>query len=95
MAEIDKGLPNVRREINIPSVEEQTEVIGDLGRRRAGVQNIDAQGDTQIIKASLPLAESFGYANDLRSLSQGRAGYSMEFDSYVEAPESVVESQAV
>mgnify|MGYP001166430628 CR=1 FL=1 len=71
------------------------EVIGDLGRRRAGVQNIDAQGDTQIIKASLPLAESFGYANDLRSLSQGRAGYSMEFDSYVEAPESVVESQAV
>ena len=41
------------------------EVIGDLGRRRAGVESIDAQGDTQIVKASLPLAESFGYANDL------------------------------
>ena len=51
------------------------EVIGDLGRRRAGVESIDAQGDTQIVKASLPLAESFGYANDLRSITQGRAGY--------------------
>ena len=70
------------------------EVIGDLGRRRAGVESIDAQGDTQIVKASLPLAESFGYANDLRSITQGRAGYSMEFVKYLEAPESVVESQA-
>ena len=42
------------------------EVIGDLGRRRAGVESIDAQGDTQIVKASLPLGESIGYANDLR-----------------------------
>ena len=42
----------------------------------------------------LPLAESFGYANDLRSITQGRAGYSMEFDRYLEAPESVVEAQA-
>ena len=67
------------------------EVIGDLGRRRAGVESIDAQGDTQIVKASLPLAESFGYANDLRSITQGRAGYSMEFEKYLEAPESVVE----
>ena len=70
------------------------EVIGDLERRRAGVESIDAQGDTQIVKASLPLAESFGYANDLRSITQGRAGYSMEFEKYLEAPESVVESQA-
>ena len=70
------------------------EVIGDLGRRRAGVESIDAQGDTQILKASLPLAESFGYANDLRSITQGRAGYSMEFEKYSEAPESVVEAQA-
>ncbi|MCH2312622.1 MAG: elongation factor G [SAR202 cluster bacterium] len=70
------------------------EVIGDLGRRRAGVESIDAQGDTQIDKASLPLAESFGYANDLRSITQGRAGYSMEFEKYSEAPESVVEAQA-
>ena len=72
-----------------------TPKLPNLSLAPPGVQNIDAQGDTQIIKASLPLAESFGYANDLRSLSQGRAGYSMEFDSYMEAPESVVESQAV
>ena len=71
------------------------EVIGDLGRRRAAVESIDAQNDTQIVKASLPLAESFGYANDLRSITQGRAGYSMEFDRYLEAPESVVEAQSV
>jgi elongation factor G len=70
------------------------EVIGDLGRRRGGVGSIDAQGDTQIINATLPLAESFGYANDLRSITQGRAGYSMEFDKYLEAPESVVEAQS-
>jgi len=69
------------------------DVVGDLGRRRAAIDTIDAQGDTQIVKASLPLAESFGYANDLRSISQGRAGYSMEFDKYLEAPESVVASQ--
>ena len=69
------------------------DVVGDLGRRRAAIETIDAQGDTQIVKASLPLAESFGYANDLRSISQGRAGYSMEFDKYLEAPESVVASQ--
>jgi elongation factor G len=71
------------------------EVIGDLGRRRASVESIDAQNDTQIVKASLPLAESFGYANDLRSITQGRAGYSMEFNRYLEAPESVVEAQSV
>ena len=70
------------------------EVIGDLGRRRASVESIDAQNDTQIVKASLPLAESFGYANDLRSITQGRAGYSMEFSKYLEAPESVVEAQS-
>ena len=70
------------------------EVIGDLGRRRASVESIDAQNDTQIVKASLPLAESFGYANDLRSITQGRAGYSMEFNRYLEAPESVVEAQS-
>jgi len=69
------------------------EVIGDLGRRRASVNNIDATGDTQIIKATMPLSESFGYADDLRSLSQGRAGYSMQFGEYLEAPDYVVESQ--
>ena len=59
------------------------------------MSGVDAQGDTQVVKATLPLAESFGYADDLRSLTQGRAGYSMEFGEYLEAPDSVVESQSV
>ena len=70
------------------------DVVGDLGRRRASIETIDSQeGSTQVVKGSLPLAESFGYANDLRSITQGRAAYSMEFDKYLEAPESVVASQ--
>ncbi|MCH2309608.1 MAG: elongation factor G [SAR202 cluster bacterium] len=71
------------------------DIIGDLGRRRAIMSGGEAQGDTQVVKATLPLAESFGYADDLRSLTQGRAGYSMEFGEYLEAPDSVVESQSV
>ncbi|MDA1188282.1 MAG: elongation factor G [Chloroflexi bacterium] len=65
------------------------EVIGDLGRRRAQVKNIEPQGDVQVVYAKLPLGESFGYANAIRSLSQGRASYSMEFDQFEEAPASV------
>lgn len=65
------------------------DMIGDLGRRRAQVRNIEPQEGIQIVKARLPLAESFGYANTIRSLSQGRANYSMEFDQFKEAPESI------
>ncbi len=66
------------------------EVLGDLGRRRANIKNIEGQGDIQVVRANLPLSESFGYANALRSLSQGRASHTLEFESYEEAPESVV-----
>ena len=69
------------------------EVVGDLGRRRAQVKNIDAIDDTQLIFASIPLAETFGYANTLRSLTQGRASFSLEFSAFEEAPKSVVEMQ--
>lgn len=68
------------------------EVLGDLGRRRANIRNIEGEGDTQVVKAALPLGESFGYANALRSLTQGRASYAMEFDNYQEAPKSLVSS---
>ena len=61
------------------------EILGDLGRRRANIKNIEGQGDIQVVRATLPLFESFGYANALRSLSQGRASYTMEFESYEEA----------
>ena len=66
------------------------EVLGDLGGRRANIRNIEGQGSTQVVRAQIPLGESFGYAGVLRSLTQGRASYSIEFDSYQQAPSSVV-----
>ena len=66
------------------------DVLGDLGRHRANIRNIEGRGDTQVVQAALPLGESFGYANSLRSLTQGRASYSLEFESYEQAPESAI-----
>ena len=67
------------------------DVLGDLGRRRAQIRNIEGTGDVQSVKAEIPLAESFGYANAIRSLTQGRASYTMEFDNYVEVPRELVD----
>ena len=58
------------------------DVLADLNGRRGQVQGVEARGKLQVIRGNLPLAEAFGYATDLRSLSQGRATYSMEFNSY-------------
>ena len=66
------------------------EVLGDLGRRRARIRNIEGQGEIQVVKAAIPLGEAFGYANAVRSLTQGRASYAMEFDNYEPAPEGIV-----
>ena len=66
------------------------DVLGDLGRRRAPIRSIEGQGDVQSVRARIPLAESFGYAGTLRSLTQGRATYSMEFEQYEEAAEADV-----
>ncbi len=66
------------------------EILGDLGRRRANIRNIEGREAIQAIKAIIPLGESFGYAGALRSLTQGRASYTMEFDSYQQAPEEVL-----
>ena len=68
-------------------------VMGDLSGRRGIVQGMDdLPGGTKEVKAEVPLAEMFGYATQLRSLSQGRATYSMEFKHYAEAPKSVAEA---
>ncbi len=67
------------------------DVLGDLGRRRGQIRNIEGVGDVQSVRAEIPLAESFGYANAIRSLTQGRASYTMEFDNYVEVPKELVE----
>ena len=66
------------------------EVLGDLGRRRAAIRNIEGQGEIQVVKAAIPLSESFGYANAIRSLTQGRASYNMEFDNYAPAPDGAL-----
>ena len=65
------------------------DVLGDLNSRRARIFQIEAHGDTQVALAHVPLAETFGYATALRSLTQGRATYTMEFDHYAEVPNSV------
>ncbi len=67
------------------------DVMGDLNRRRGLVQGMEDVPAGKIIRANVPLAEMFGYATDLRSMSQGRATYSMEFLHYSEAPNSVAE----
>ena len=68
------------------------DVVGDLSRRRGIIQAMDEGLSGKIIKAEVPLGEMFGYATDVRSMSQGRATYTMEFSKYNEAPSSVVES---
>jgi elongation factor G len=65
------------------------DVIGDLSSRRGKVEGMDQRGTSQVIRAQVPLAEMFGYATDLRSRTQGRATYTMQFNSYQEVPESV------
>ena len=65
------------------------DVIGNLSSRRGRVEGMEQRGNSQVIRAQVPLAEMFGYATDLRSRTQGRATYSMQFNSYQEVPESV------
>jgi len=67
------------------------DVIGDLNSRRGQVQGMDQRGNAQAIRAQVPLSEMFGYVNDLRSRTQGRATYTMQFDSYQQTPASVQE----
>ena len=65
------------------------DVIGDLSSRRGRVEGMDQQGSSHVINAQVPLADMFGYATDLRSRTQGRATYTMQFHSYNEVPESI------
>ncbi len=66
-------------------------VIGDLNSRRGQVQGTDQRGNAQVITAMVPLANMFGYVNNLRSMSQGRASYSMQFDHYEDVPRAIAE----
>jgi elongation factor G len=65
------------------------DVMGNLNSRRGRVESLEPMGNSQSIKASVPLSEMFGYATDLRSMSQGRATFTMQFDRYEEVPQSI------
>ncbi len=82
--------PVMRVEVVVPK-EYMGDVMGDLASRRGRIQSQDDRGGTQIINARVPLSEMFGYSNDLRSRTQGRATYSMHFDRYEQAPQNVSE----
>jgi elongation factor G len=83
--------PIMKVEVVTPE-EYMGDVMGDLNRRRGIVQGMDDAISGKIIRAEIPLAEMFGYATDLRSATQGRATYSMEFAKYAEAPASVADA---
>ncbi|UJF23758.1 elongation factor G [Suttonella sp. R2A3] len=82
--------PMMKVEVTTPE-DYMGDVIGDLNSRRGLVQGMEDQGIDKIVRAQVPLANMFGYATSLRSLSQGRANYAMEFDCYNEAPNNIVD----
>jgi elongation factor G len=69
-------------------------IVGDLNTRYGRVQSMEARADSQVVRAEVPLAQMFGYSTALRSVSQGRATYSMEFAHYAEAPKEIQEKYA-
>ena len=82
--------PLMKVEVEVPE-DFMGDVIGDLNRRRGQVNNMGDRAGNKIVDAFVPLAEMFGYSTDLRSATQGRATYSMEFDHYEEVPRNVAE----
>ncbi len=80
--------PMMKVEVEVPE-EYMGDVIGDISKRRGQVNGMDERGGNKIVDAYVPLAEMFGYSTDLRSMTQGRATYSMEFDHYEEVPSNV------
>jgi elongation factor G len=82
--------PLMKVEVVTPE-EYMGDVIGDLNARRGMVQETEGRGNAQVITAMVPLANMFGYINTLRSMSQGRAQYSMQFDHYERVPQHVAD----
>lgn len=82
--------PMMKVEVVTPE-EYMGDVIGDINSRRGQINNLEARDNVQVITAKVPLASMFGYVNSLRSLSQGRAQYAMEFESYQQVPNAVAD----
>ena len=89
--------PVMKVEVTTPE-DYMGDVIGDLNSRRGIIQSMNSDPNGSVVKANVPLSEMFGYSTDLRSLTQGRAVYSMEFETYTEVPDKIaqeiIESQA-
>jgi len=94
-----EGLPKARPALLEPIMKVEVvtpedymgDVIGDLNSRRGQIQGMDSRGNAQVIAAMVPLANMFGYVNTLRSMSQGRAQYSMHFDHYDPVPQAIAD----
>jgi elongation factor G len=67
------------------------DVVGDINRRRGRIRDLGVRGNAKVITAFVPLSEMFGYSTDLRSASQGRASYTMQFDHYEPVPNAILE----
>jgi len=85
--------PVMRLDVVTPE-EHLGDVMGDITGRRGAVQGSEARANTQVVRTMVPLAETFGYTTALRSMTQGRATSSMEFDHYEEVPAAVAEAAA-
>ena len=83
--------PIMKVEVTMPE-EYLGDVIGDLSSRRGHILGMEGRGNSQVVKAHVPLAEMFGYATELRSMTSGRAVYHMEFDHYEEIPANIAEA---
>lgn len=85
--------PYMKVEVTIPE-EYMGDIIGDLNSRRGRIEGMEAVSGSQVVRAFVPLSEMFGYATDMRSRTQGRGNYSMEFDHYEEVPRSIADEIA-
>ena len=83
--------PMMKVEVVTPE-ENMGDVVGDLNRRRGLILGMDEGTLGKVVNAQVPLAEMFGYATDLRSATQGRATFTMEFEKYAEAPNNIAEA---
>jgi len=82
--------PMMAVEVNTPE-DFMGDVIGDLSSRRGHIEGMEPRGNAQVIRAKVPLSEMFGYATDLRSRTQGRAAYTMQFKAYEAVPQSIAD----
>src|SRR5207247_3626141 len=80
--------PTMAVEVTTPE-EYLGDVMGNLNSRRGRIESMSPLGNAQVVKASVPLSEMFGYGSDVRSMTQGRADFTMQFDRYEEVPQSI------